>query len=189
MKQYCLKISSKNEKSLNIFLAFISKHFKTKFNIIKKSISAQNKTKILTILKSPHVNKTAQEQFEFRTFSKQILIKSAYLEKNIIFLKRVLNRSFHDISIALKFVANLEAPYKNQRLVFYPDNFRLVSSYFFNTNLKRNKQKIAFKKNIVKKNLLLNLTQFLTIISVFGETAPLSSKTLCVEKVKNSNPV
>jgi ribosomal protein S10 len=184
MKQYCLKISSKNEKSLKNFLAFISKHLKTKFNIIKKSISMQNKTKVLTILKSPHVNKTAQEQFEFRTFSKQVLVKSSYLDKNIVFLKKVLNRSFHDISITLKFVANSEAQYKNQQLAFYPDNFKLISSYSFNTNLKRNKQKIAFKKTIVKKNPLLNLTKFLGIISIFGEIAQLSSKTPYVDTLK-----
>jgi hypothetical protein len=101
-----------------------------------------------------------------------------------VFLKRVLNRSFHDISITLKFVANSEAQYKNQQLAFYPDNFKLISSYSFNTNLKRNKQKIVFKKTIVKKNPLLNLTKFLGIISIFGEIAQLSSKTPYVDTLK-----
>ena len=66
MKQYCLKIQSKNEKSLKNFLCFFFKHLKTRFSIIQKSSANQTNRRVITFLKSPHVNKTAQEQFYLR---------------------------------------------------------------------------------------------------------------------------
>lgn len=79
MKHCRLTITSKNKKSLKNFFELLDKNFKTKFNIILKYSRKANEKTFLTILKSPHVNKTAQEQFESRYFSKQI---NAYAPDN-----------------------------------------------------------------------------------------------------------
>ena len=45
MKQYYLRITSKNEKSLKSFLNFFSKYSKTQFNVLSKSTSKKKKKK------------------------------------------------------------------------------------------------------------------------------------------------
>lgn len=169
MKQYSLKILSKNEKSLNNFLFFFFNSLKTKFNIIQKLVTAHNTRKVITLLKSPHVNKIAQEQFEIRVFSKRLLAKSFYLEKNLIFLKKILNKLFKDISISLEFITDKDVNFKNSLWIFYPDNFELPTGKTYRVNLKRTKQKNRLKTVNLRKSSLFNLTKFLSTISLFGE--------------------
>ena len=169
MKEYCLKIISKNEKSLKKFSIFFFKHFKTKFNVIQKYIITRNRKKVVTLLKSPHVNKSAQEHFESRIFSKQISVKSSYQDKNLMFLKKNLNRLFQDISLTLEFIDNSDLNYKNQLLAFYPDNFKLPQNGFVKKNIKRAKQKIISKNHLLTNTPLVKLANFLNISSVFGE--------------------
>src|SRR6056297_487007 len=141
MKQYCLKILAKNEKSVKNFLHFFFNYLKTKSNIIQKSSSANRNRKIVTLLKSPHVDKTAQEHFELRILKKEILIKSFCLKKDFIFLKKVLNRLFQDISINLTFTIAKKVDQKNKQSLFYLNNVRLQTGKSTRTNLNRYKQK------------------------------------------------
>lgn len=166
MKEYYLKILSKNEKSLKKFLIFFFKHLKTRFNIIQKFIVARNKKKIITLLKSPHVNKKAQEHFELRIFSKQISVISFYLDKNLMFLKNNLNRLFQDILVILEFRNNLDLNYKNKLLAFYPDSFKLFKNSSVKKNIKRANRKTISKENILTDH---SLVKALNILSIFGE--------------------
>ena len=171
MKQYCLKIQSKNEKSLRKFLYFFFKHLKTKFNIIQKSNTSQTNKKIITFLKSPHVNKTAQTHFETRTFTGKILIKGFYLEKSLIFLKKILIKLFQDVSVHLTFLT-----YKKKSLnLFSPNNIKFSKGNLLKRNYKRYKQKIILKKFNTKKDSFFYLSKFLTKISLFGEMIILSA--------------
>jgi ribosomal protein S10 len=71
---FYLKISCKDEKILKKFIKFF---FKIKsLPIFVKPFPKSKKRKFVTVLKSPHVNKTAQEQFEYRFFSKHFLVFS-----------------------------------------------------------------------------------------------------------------
>ena len=72
---FLLFIESNNKKSLNNFLFFILQYVKTDKTIIKISTIRSHVRKI-TILKSPHVNKTAQEQFESKKFATKVLFKT-----------------------------------------------------------------------------------------------------------------
>ena len=165
MKQYCLKIQSKNEKSLNKFLYFFFKHLKTKFNIIQKSNASKANKKTITFLKSPHVNKTAQTQFETHLFVNKILVVGFYLEKSLIFLKKILVKLFQDISIHLTFLI-----YEKKSLnLFCPNNTKFSKKSLLKKNHKRYKQKIRLKKPNTEKNSFFYLAKFLTKISVFGE--------------------
>lgn len=176
MKQYYLKVQSKNEKSLKKFSRFFFKHLKTKFNIIKKSSASQTSRKVITFLKSPHVNKTAQTHLEMHLFSRKILVKGSNLEKSLIFLKKVLINLFQDISIHLKFLADKEINKKNNLSLFNPNNIKLLKKKPLKINLKRSKKKVMLKNYNYKKSFLFHLTKLLNILSIFGEILIISKK-------------
>ena len=169
MKQYYLRIQSKNEKSLKNFLHFFFEHLNTKFSIIKKSSASKVNRKVITFLKSPHVNKTAQDHFETNLFTKKVLVKEFFLEKNLIFLKKILNKLFQDISISLELLIHEKITKKNNFSIFNPNNVKLLRKKMLKKNLKRYKQKIILKKLTNEKSFLIHLLKFLKITSVFGE--------------------
>ena len=181
MKQYCLKISSKNEKSLKNFRIFIFKYLKTKFNIIQKSGHTYKNTQIITLLKSPHVNKTAQEHFEVRIFTKHFFIVSFSSQKHFIILKKILNKLFQDISIRLEFTTDKFSKQENNKLTFYPDNFKVFLHKHSKTNIKRYKRKDLIEQFHSPKNYLFSLKKLLKTLSIFGEILILSSKKILSE--------
>jgi len=101
-----IKISSKNYKSLKNFITFFITFCETNnlnFKLFLKYFKQRQKKFNFTILKSPHVNKTAQEQFEYRIFSKQINLYSFQLIKFLIILKKIQIALFSDIKVQIKF--------------------------------------------------------------------------------------
>ena len=102
-----VKIISKNLTSLKNFL----KNFKNlsnnktlNFNKFVRVYQKKQNRKIFTILKSPHVNKKAQEQFEYRTYSKTLLVKSYQILKFLILLKYFQKFLHTDVNIKIKFI-------------------------------------------------------------------------------------
>ena len=186
MKQYCLKISSKNEKSLKNFIIFFFKDLRSKFNIIQKSGQIDNNKQVITILKSPHVNKTSQEQFETRIFLKRIQIKTFLLNKNLIFIKKILTNLFQDISVSLELISSSESNNQNRLFVFYPDNFKLIKIETSKKNIKRSKQKLILKNFNLEKNLFIQLSECLHTISIFGEIAILFSSKFSTKSLNSS---
>ena len=65
--KYQLKIHSANKTALVLYLKSL-KSFLKKLNILYSIIHLPIKRKRLTLLKSPHVNKSAREQFEIKTY-------------------------------------------------------------------------------------------------------------------------
>ena len=77
-----ITIRSKNKNSLKKFLNVFKNLSKNKRLQLNKTLNFFQKkryNKVFTILKSPHVNKTAQEQFEFNLFAKSIKINISFL--------------------------------------------------------------------------------------------------------------
>ena len=71
---FTINLYSKNLNSINKFLNFFGNKTikkKLKINFFTSRYQKPVKKKILTILKSPHVNKKAQEQFEYRIYKKK----------------------------------------------------------------------------------------------------------------------
>ena len=99
-----IKVSSKNNQTLNKFSKFIQK-LKFLPTVVKQS-SKLKKKKVITILKSPHVNKTAQEQFEFRFYSKQLLINSIKPLTVFTVLKKVKDLSFPGVKFQVNSLLN-----------------------------------------------------------------------------------
>lgn len=91
----------------------------------------------MTILKSPHVNKKAQEQFEIRFFKKQLTIKSIKIFKYLIFLKKLNFNLFSDVNITLKYSIKKKETQKLNLKIFILENFKLKKFiHFKNYSLK-----------------------------------------------------
>ena len=155
---FYISASSKDKKVLEKFSFFLSKIEKS--TLILKYFSKQKKRKFVTILKSPHVNKTAQEQFEFRYYKKRFLINSFRPLTFIFFLKKMKNTSFSGLDLTIK--SMLKENEKNDHFLKLtnPDNFILndkASESFKNVKVKKYIQLFdcygeVFLKDIVRKN-------------------------------------
>jgi ribosomal protein S10 len=170
MIQYHITVTSKNKNSIKNFFIFFDRIFES-FNIIRKYLKKKRKRKIVTILKSPHVNKTAQEHFETRLYTSQITVYySQKYFKILIFLKKIKIYLFPDIKIKIKFTVNKLSMKKTQTKILNPDNFKLN---FFNKQLKNNNLKnikhYKSKQYNKEKNILLKKTEyFLKILDTYG---------------------
>ena len=90
MKTQFLKLNIRStNKKINIYLTFLLSIFK-KLDIKYKYIKIPLLLKKITLLKSPHVNKKAREQFELKIFKKTIIIYSNLKLKILKFL--ILNK-------------------------------------------------------------------------------------------------
>lgn len=134
---YC-KVSAKHNSVLKSFSQLLMK-LKKSATVIRY-FSKSNKRKFITILKSPHVNKTAQEQFEFRFYNQEFLIYSLKPLTFFIFLKKIQNISFPGIKLKIKGLLNFEKKNKNFLKVVNPDNLILNN----------NNPTLNFQKNYIQ---------------------------------------
>lgn len=84
-------------KNFNSFKKFSSIFFKLFFknNIRKvKYYPLIKKRTLFSLLKSPHVNKTAQEQYAFKKSHRKMLIQTRYCSKSIYLLKNIYYKLF-----------------------------------------------------------------------------------------------
>ena len=90
MKIYYLTICSKDKKSVPKFINFLTEHLELqKLNLLGKTALKRSKTRRISILKSPHVNKKAQEQFEFRVFLTTLIIETPQNFKILTLIKKI----------------------------------------------------------------------------------------------------
>lgn len=97
-KSMLIKVSSYNKSSLILFFRFLKTSMffeKCKFKIIKLK---QKKT-LISLLKSPHVNKTAQEQFCREKFSFIIIFEQVNRYNLVLYLKILFSKGFSDITL------------------------------------------------------------------------------------------
>ena len=140
---FYVKISSKDNQVLKKFFRFLAKLASTP--TLLKYFSKQNKRKFITVLKSPHVNKTAQEQFEFRYYSAEFLIDSFKPLTFFLFLKRVSNLSFPGIKLEVKSLLNSEKKSQSVLKVVNPDNIMLN-----NISLKLDNNTVVAQKKYIQ---------------------------------------
>jgi ribosomal protein S10 len=143
MKTCNVTVVSNNPNSIQKFFLFFFYNKKMSFNTIKKYFQKKRKKKILTILKSPHVNKTAQEQFEYRIYSKQITMYSSQGFQYLVFLKKVSVHLFPDIKIKIKF--DMSQSMGKQTEILNPTH--LKRDFFRSENWKNSKLKT---KNMIE---------------------------------------
>lgn len=114
------KVSSKDNKVLKKFLLFLLKLNMSP--VVIKSVPKQQKRKFVTILKSPHINKTAQEQFEFRYYSKEFIVNSVKPLTFFLIIKKLKNLSFSGLKLEVKGLLNFEKKNKSFLNQLNPDN-------------------------------------------------------------------
>jgi hypothetical protein len=139
-----------------------------------KYFSKHEKRKFVTVLKSPHVNKTAQEQFEFRLYSKHLLIRSFKPLTFLLLLKKVKNLSFTGLNLEVKGFVEKNKMYTHTLEVVSPDNIVLKSA----NNLDLIKKE--YKRNLkqLPENYKTNLSfckKYIQLFDLYGE--------ICLTKV------
>ena len=103
MTKYTIKLYAKNKKTIDNFLKF----FKRSQNTIKNFPIALNfkrkkkRKNIVTILKSPHVNKKAQTQFQRITYT-TIGKYFSWGKKSMVYLKKFKNNLFPGLKIKIE---------------------------------------------------------------------------------------
>jgi ribosomal protein S10 len=136
---FYLKVSCKDKKILKKFTSFLTKI--KSLSIFIKPFSKKKKRKFITVLKSPHVNKTAQEQFEYRFFSKSFLVFSFKPSIFFLLLKKLKNFSFSGIKLEVKGLFEKDATYKHALKLINPDNVVLTNKHLNQSSLKKSEKK------------------------------------------------
>jgi ribosomal protein S10 len=173
MKTLNLLISSKSNKSLNNFLNVFNKNLLiVRSTFVKKTFKKRLKKTVITILKSPHVNKNAQEQFEIKYLTRQLLVSTADSKKFLIFIKKLKTFLFPDIYIKIKLFTNKKKSNLNNRNLFNIDNYysNLVGVHILNriqNNLAGNKKILL--NNINKKLIIVNSPKILKFFDAYGK--------------------
>lgn len=172
MKTLNLLISSKNTKSLRFFLnVFYNNLSIVNPTFVKKKFRKTLKKTKITILKSPHVNKTAQEQFEIRTVSLQLQIYTSNIFKLLIFLKKLQTSLFADVIIIIKLIQNKKKLNLNNKKEFDIDNY--YSNFSFSKFNKiqncQTKKKIIFLNNVTENLIEIDSDTVLIIIDTYGK--------------------
>ncbi len=126
-----LYISTKNYNSIKRFLNFFSnKIFIKKLNLIIFKQVFVNKTQksFFTVLKSPHVNKSAQEHFIYCLYNKQFKVQS-YQSFLVLILIKILNYYlFPDVKFKIEFSSQQFKFKHNIKNKINSDNFGLLKT-------------------------------------------------------------
>lgn len=140
MKYVKLKITSKNKESLAYFYnhLFYRRDLRQNFNLLKKNFKFLNSKKRFTILKAPHVYKTAQEQFEIRYYKDEYFIQTTNYLKFLKFIKKIRFEKFSDIKITIKLViinqkknlVNFSLKYFDKKINYKLKTTKILKMYF-----------------------------------------------------------
>lgn len=134
MSLYSINIVSTNQKSLRKFFhLFVKISQITKFGLINK-INLRKSKKKITILKSPHVNKKAQEQFELGYDNYQFNIYSPQELKLILMLKKLQKKLFTDIKIKIRVLSSKKSFERKKQEIINPLNIWYENLTYNNSN-------------------------------------------------------
>nr|QII42416.1 ribosomal protein S10 [Phaeodactylum tricornutum] len=197
MRPYFIKISSKNKNSIFTFCSFLFNQSDLKISsklLAIKILQFNNKRKFFTVLKSPHVNKTAQEQFESKVFSNQFLIHGSSKSNFLHFLKKLKKDLFPDLKLKISFPLQKIISNINLRVKFFDSrNYHLKNYKYFLSqseacNTIKNYKKISFSgtidfyeccenRNDLNKHVRYVET-YLKVLDIYGELTFSSLKPL-----------
>ena len=153
-----IQIKSKNKNSLKQFLLLLlrlSNNNKLNLKSVFKYFNKKSQQKIFTILQSPHVNKTSQEQFSYSLRSNQLNIDSFQFFKLLITIKKSEKIARFDVKQTVKFVKNVKSSKKEtfKKLILKKYRIKLYNIEKLN--------KISSKKYLklldIYGNLILNI--------------------------------
>ena len=134
---FYLKASSKDKEVLANFNNVLSRIKITSITV--KYFPKQKNRKIITILNSPHVNKTAQEQFEFRNFNKLFLVHSYKPFLFIMILKNMIHAHFSGLNLVVESFIDSDKNKQQLLKTLNPDN--IIHKISLATHKYRSKKK------------------------------------------------
>ena len=165
-----IELFSKNKNSLIKFYRFFQQELKINATaaIGIKHLAKQTKTKKITILKSPHVNKTAQEHFKYRIFCNHFKLTSSKTFKLYTILKRVKNELFPDVWFRMSHSIKIF----NKNTIIDPNLFNLNIKTLVMPIKKKQLHKsssihLLFRSD--KKKLLKKTVAYLMLFDCHGE--------------------
>jgi ribosomal protein S10 len=183
-----IKIYSKDKNSLKHFILLLQKINNKWKNVSFVLKNIKKRRKKVTVLKSPHVNKKAQTQFQAITYSTLIKYSSLEIKKNYILFKKIKNHLFPDIKIKIEqtvLLKNTKTLVKNQ---FLPKKI-----YYYNnsTDTKTFKDKQKQKKRLLNwntqsetaKRLLQRTLQYLKVLDSYGNIGLLNKNSVQVAQL------
>lgn len=146
-----IDLKSNNHKSLKKLISVFNEFCKRYDS--QSSLSGHNKklkTVVISVLKSPHVNKTAQEQFEYKIFKSKLLLKSKNFLRILLLLKKFSKIFFSDVNIKICFIikSNEYTYLKNYHFMKIDSSYleiadingeKLLNSQCFNSSVGRAK--------------------------------------------------
>ena len=180
MKTFSIIISSKNKTATNDFILFFIKYLIFSSNNIQNYFKNKTKRKRVTILKSPHVNKKSQEQFETKIFKSHLKVQVQKKLKNGVFLKKLIHNTFSNVSIKLKQVLANRNTLKFNLNIFNTNNFKIgvkIQTKNKTENFKLNKKLNVLKKKTVSKYVITKkTTKLFDVLDLYGEFLTLMFK-------------
>ena len=162
MSNFTILLYSKNKNTLNHFLNFFKNSEKQNFRITKKLLQKKKKKKRVSILKSPHVNKTAQKHFQYVYFYVSLSFKTHELQKNLGVLKKIKNQLFPDLKIVIKGTHKKKEHLSLKKITFYCQKFQ-----------KKNQKQ--FRTVMEQENLFTKTISHMKVLDYYGKI-PLSFK-------------
>ena len=152
MTKYRIKIYSKKKESLKHFLKFIKQL--QNYQIISNFIRKKKKLKKITVLKSPHVNKKAQEQFQFVTYFNEFTYFTWDKKKGTLFLKKIKDNVFPGVNISIEQLQSINKKVLTiKSILLNPLKFTETKINFPLKRSQRNKKLFSEKRALQKKEL------------------------------------
>ena len=133
MSKYTLTILSKNKDYLTQFLDFFFINLKQNSQVFSKLFRKRKFKEKISVLKSPHVNKTAQEQFKYIHFYINITFHTSEIKKELFVLKKIKNQLFPDLKIIVKSCHSSKSNVFFSNAKFYSS--KLKSNYLFDKTM------------------------------------------------------
>jgi ribosomal protein S10 len=160
-----IKLYSKNEKSIQQFYKLLQhwstsgKNIESNFQLFK----TKKKRKKIAILKSPHVNKKAQEHFQIITYIATIHYFSWDVYKSLLFIKKIKNFMFSGLKI------------KIERKIYFKTEILLKKLKSINNNkayklfsFKQQQKLLIQTPSLQNKELLIETLQYLKNLDTYG---------------------
>lgn len=145
-----INASSKDKNSLSNLINLINKV--SQKSITVRIFQKKNTKKIISVLKSPHVNKKAQEQFEYRTYNVKLVIDSLKPFKLFYILKKLKNECLPGVFLKL------------ETLTYKSEKFKKT------VEIKLNPEKLNtrfFQKKLINTRVVF-LNRYLKIFDSYG---------------------
>ena len=127
-----LSLKSKNVNSLKNFI-FTLNSIENILNEKSLKIKPIKKLKkvLFSILKSPHVNKTSQEQFDYVYYSSEILIFTNNYLKVLLLLKLLSNKFFSSINMKVTVISGYKDSLTYDLMSYKNFQYKELNSSYF----------------------------------------------------------